>query len=85
MKSAATLLASLSSADLNVYPYRCAVVRNRARRRLREVYRLNETRLKSGYDIVIVARHAAATAPFDQLQADFLALCAQLSLLSGEH
>ena len=29
MKSAATLLASLSSADLNVYPYRCAVVRNR--------------------------------------------------------
>ena len=63
----------------------CAVVRNRARRRLREVYRLNETRLKSGYDIVIVARHAAATTPFDQLQADFLALCAQLSLLNGEH
>lgn len=63
----------------------CAVVRNRARRRLREVYRLNETRLKSGYDIVIVARHAAATAPFDQLQADFLALCTQLSLLNGEH
>ena len=62
----------------------CAVVRNRARRRLREVYRLNETRLKSGYDIVIVARHAAATAPFDQLQADFLSLCAQLSLLAEE-
>lgn len=29
MKSPAALLASLSSADLNVYPYRCAVVRNR--------------------------------------------------------
>ena len=33
-----------------------AVVRNRARRRLREVYRLNEHRFKPGYDIVVVAR-----------------------------
>ena len=58
-----------------------AVVRNRARRRLRETYRLNETRLKSGFDIVIVARSAAAEAPFELLQKDFLALCSQLSLL----
>ena len=64
----------------------CAVVRNRARRRLRETYRLNETRLKSGFDIVIVARSAAAEAPFELLQKDFLALCSQLSLLEApEH
>ncbi|MBQ4578031.1 MAG: ribonuclease P protein component, partial [Clostridia bacterium] len=49
--------------------------------RIRETYRLNETRLKSGFDIVIVARKAAAEAPFDLLQKDFLALCSQLSLL----
>jgi ribonuclease P protein component len=59
----------------------CAVERNRARRRIRETYRLNETRLKSGFDIVIVARSAAAEAPFELLQKDFLALCSQLSLL----
>ena len=62
----------------------CAVVRNRARRRLREVYRLNETRLKSGFDIVIVARKAAYDAPFEVLEADFLKLAGQLSLLEAQ-
>ena len=33
-----------------------AVIRNRVRRRLREVYRLNEGLFTPGYDIVIVAR-----------------------------
>ena len=63
----------------------CAVVRNRIRRRLREVYRLNETRLKSGFDIVIVARRAACDAPFSQLEADFHRLAGQLSLLEEDH
>lgn len=62
----------------------CAVVRNRIRRRLREVYRLNETRLKGGFDIVIVGRRAAAEMPFDQLQSDFLRLCKQLGLLEEQ-
>lgn len=62
----------------------CAVVRNRIRRRLREVYRLNETRLKSGFDIVIVGRRAALEMPFDQLQGDFLRLCKQLMLLEEQ-
>ena len=62
----------------------CAVVRNRIRRRLREVYRLNETRLKGGFDIVIVGRRAAEEMPFDQLQTDFLRLCKQLGLLEEQ-
>ena len=33
----------------------CAVVRNRVRRRLREIYRLNEDRLTAGWDVVVVA------------------------------
>ena len=33
-----------------------AVVRNRVRRRLREVYRLNESKFAPGWDLVIVAR-----------------------------
>ena len=41
-----------------------AVVRNRCRRRLREVYRLEKPQLKTGYDIILVARSRTATAPW---------------------
>ena len=44
-----------------------AVVRNRVRRRLREVYRLNEDKFQGGWDIVVVARTRAVYAEFDQL------------------
>ena len=44
-----------------------AVVRNRVRRRLREVYRLNEDKFQSGWDIVVVARTRAVYADFAQL------------------
>ena len=58
-----------------------AVVRNRIRRRLREVYRLHEHQLKEGFDIVIVARHRAYDAPFSQLESDWLRVADRLSLL----
>jgi len=58
-----------------------AVVRNRIRRRLREVYRLHEHQLKEGFDIVIVARHRAYDAPFSQLENDWLRVAECLSLL----
>ena len=57
-----------------------AVQRNRIRRRLKETYRLNEARLKSGYDIVVVGRHAALSAPFETLQNDFAAIVRDLGL-----
>ena len=44
-----------------------AVVRNRVRRRLREVYRLNEDKFQPGWDIVVVARTRAIYAEFAQL------------------
>ena len=44
-----------------------AVVRNRVRRLLREVYRLNEDKFQAGWDIVVVARTRAVYAEFDQL------------------
>ena len=44
-----------------------AVVRNRVRRRLREVYRLNEDKFQPGWDIVVVARTRAIYADFGQL------------------
>ena len=61
-----------------------AVVRNRARRRLREVYRLHTPALKLGWDIVLVGRGRTATMPWKDLNEQFLRLCKKLSLLEGQ-
>ena len=61
-----------------------AVDRNRARRRIRETYRLNESRLKQGYDLVIVARTAAIEGEFSEMQQSFLHQCKKLRLLQEE-
>lgn len=58
-----------------------AVVRNRCRRRLREVYRLNTPKMKQGYDVILVARSRTANAPWAELQKQFLKLCRKLDLL----
>lgn len=48
-----------------------AVQRNLIRRRLREIYRLNEEKLTPGYDIVIVARAKSKYSRYSELEADF--------------
>ena len=58
-----------------------AVVRNRARRRLREVYRLNEHLFKPGYDIGVVARHKCVTADFQKLTKAYLSLAEKAGIL----
>jgi len=52
-----------------------AVQRNYIRRRLKEIYRLNEHKLCAGYDMVIVARHRSRYAGYYDLEHDFLTLC----------
>ena len=59
----------------------CAVVRNRARRRLREVYRLAQPELRQGYDIVLVARSRAVDGPYERLTGAFYKACQELDLL----
>ena len=59
-----------------------AVVRNRVRRRLREIYRLNAPKLKQGYDIVIVARTRCVAADYAQIEKAFLKACEKLSLFA---
>ena len=50
-----------------------AVVRNRAKRRLRELYRLYlRDRSGSAHDIVANARRSSATAPWMELEEDFI-------------
>ena len=58
-----------------------AVVRNRARRRLREVYRLNESMFKPGFDIVVVARSRCVTADFQKLTQAYLSLARKAGIL----
>ena len=61
-----------------------AVVRNRCRRRLREVYRLNSPALRQGYDIILVARGWTAKAPWKELNDTFMKLCRKLDLLEDK-
>ena len=58
-----------------------AVVRNRARRRLREVYRVNSGVLKQGYDIILVARGKTVSTGWKELNDTFLRLCRKLELM----
>jgi ribonuclease P protein component len=58
-----------------------AVTRNRIRRRMREIYRLNEGRFARGMDLVVVARVRSAAADYARLESDFLNVCASLGLL----
>lgn len=55
-----------------------AHTRNRVRRRLREIYRLHESQLRPGYDLVVVARVRAAEVTYKRLETEFLAACAEL-------
>ncbi len=58
-----------------------AVVRNKVRRRIREIYRLNEEKMKPGLELVIVARVRAVSSSYQQLERDLLAACRKLELL----
>ncbi len=58
-----------------------AHVRNRTRRRLREIYRLNEALFSPGWDIVVVARSKAVDAPFSLLTHSYLALAKKAGIL----
>ena len=58
-----------------------AVVRNRVRRRLREIFRLNQPKLCQGYDFVIVARSRAVNAEYQRIERAFLSVCAKLELV----
>ena len=51
-----------------------AVVRNRIRRRIREILRRNRTEIPSGWDIVIHPRRSVAQAPFAPLEAELVRL-----------
>jgi ribonuclease P protein component len=61
-----------------------AVVRSRARRLLREVFRLNQHKLRSATDIVLVARNSIARKTCAEVERDFLNAARQARLLKAE-
>ena len=63
-----------------------AHIRNRIRRRLREVYRLNEESFLPGWDIVVVARSRCLDSTFADLTKAYLSLAQKAGVLadSGE-
>ncbi len=60
-----------------------AVVRNRVRRRLREIVRKHQHEIMRGVWIVTVARHAAARATFRDLEDAWLRLAKRASILGS--
>lgn len=61
-----------------------AVQRNRAKRRIRELYRLNQGRLENGYDFCIVARTFTVRAPYKKLVQDFRMSAEKLGVWNHE-
>jgi ribonuclease P protein component len=58
-----------------------AVVRNRVRRRLREIVRRHQHELQQGFWFVIIARREAATSSYGTLEDEWLRLSRRASIL----
>jgi ribonuclease P protein component len=59
-----------------------AVVRNRVRRRLRDIVRTEQGRLREGIWFVVIARPAAARASYGALKDEWLRLAERASILA---
>lgn len=61
-----------------------ACVRNRVKRLMKEAYRLNEDRLKEGFDCIIVARTRARDRKLCDIERDFLYAAGKLAFLKKQ-
>lgn len=61
-----------------------AVERNRARRLMREAFRLNRHALRGGLDLVLIARARIVEADGRAVAGDFLAVCRRVGLCRKE-
>ena len=52
-----------------------SVVRHHITRLIREIFRLNDHRLKTGLNIIVVARVAAKTSEYKDLEGAYMHLC----------
>ena len=61
-----------------------AVVRNRVRRRFREIWRLNLPQTMPGRDIILVARGRTARAPYQKFDNEYCRLLKEAGILLEE-
>jgi ribonuclease P protein component len=63
-----------------------AVTRNQVRRKIREIFRLNQHRIRKGFWLVTIARFSSAVADYEELERDWLRLADRASILApGSH
>jgi len=58
-----------------------AVLRNRKKRQLREIVRLNYNRIKPGYLFLIVAKRSVLDASYHDLEKEFVFLCKKAEII----
>jgi ribonuclease P protein component len=58
-----------------------AYLRNRLKRRLREIYRVEKEHFRGGYQVILVPRRGSARRTFDELKKSFLTLSTRAGLL----
>jgi ribonuclease P protein component len=58
-----------------------ANLRNRLKRRLREIYRVECDHFQGGYQIILLPRRGSAQRPFNELKNSFLTLAMKAALL----
>lgn len=52
-----------------------SVIRHKSIRRIREIFRLNDRKLKKSYDIVVVCKKKVRETTYEELKKSFLNLC----------
>ncbi len=60
-----------------------AIQRNRAKRRLREVFRLHQTHVPADCDLLLIARSSATTWPLPELEKRFVEACRPMATVSA--
>jgi uncharacterized protein len=58
-----------------------AYLRNRLKRRLREIYRVEKETFRGGYQVILVPRRGSVDRTFDELRKSFLSLALRAGLL----
>jgi ribonuclease P protein component len=61
-----------------------AVTRNQVRRKIREIFRLNQHRIRKGFWLVTIARFSSAVAAYEELERDWLRLAERASILAPD-